>query len=71
MGRTYSQNAFNMLTGKPLGKRPLGRLRRRWEVNIIMDLKQIGIDTRNWVDSAQNTDYMRDLVNAALIHRGL
>ena len=39
---------------------------RRWEGNIRMDLKEIGIDTRNWVDSAQDRDYCRALVNAAL-----
>ena len=48
------------------GKRPLGRPRRRWEYNIRMDLKDIGINTRNWVDSAQDMDYWRVLVNAAL-----
>ena len=32
------------------GKRPLGRPRRKWEDNIRMDLKEIGINTRNWVD---------------------
>ena len=48
------------------GKMPLGRLRRRWEGNIRMDLKDIGISKRNCVDSAQNRDYWRALVNAAL-----
>ena len=37
----------------PTGKKPLGRPRRRWEDNIRMDLKEISIKTRNWVDSAQ------------------
>ena len=46
-----------MLTGKPTGKRSLGRARRRWEENIRMDLKDIGINMRNWVDSAQGRDY--------------
>ena len=41
------RSAFKMLTGKRTGKRPLGRPRRRWEDNIRMDIKQIGIDTRN------------------------
>ena len=36
------RSAFNILTGKPTGKRPLGRPRRRWEDNIRMDLKEIG-----------------------------
>ena len=38
----------------------------RWADNIRMDLKEIGINTRNWVDSAQDGDYWRTLVNAAL-----
>ena len=40
--------------------------RRWWEDNIWMDLKEIGINTRNWVESAQNRDYSRALVNTAL-----
>ena len=40
--------------------------RRRWEDNIRMDLQEIGISTGNWVDSAQDMDYWRALVNAAL-----
>ena len=41
-----SSSAFRMLTGKPTGNRPIGRPRRRWEKNIRMDLKEIGINTR-------------------------
>ena len=41
------KSAFKILTGTPTGKRPLGRPRRRWEDNIRMDLKKIGINTRN------------------------
>ena len=59
------RSAFKVLTGKPTGKRPLGRPRRRWDDNIRMDLKEIGI-RRNWVDSAQDRDYWRSLVNTAL-----
>jgi len=44
------KSAFKMLTGKPIGNKPLGRPRRRWEHNIRMDLKEIGIGRRNWVD---------------------
>ena len=61
-----SRNAFKMLAGKPTGKRPLGRLRRRWEDNIRLDLKEMGVNTRNWVDSAQDRDYWRALVNAGM-----
>ena len=60
------RSAFKILTGKPTGKRPLGRPRRRWEDNIRMDLEEIGINAGNWVDSAQDNDYWRALVNAAL-----
>ena len=60
------RSAFEILTGKPTGKRPLGRPRRRWEENIRMDLEELGISADNWVDSAQDRDYWRALVNAAL-----
>ena len=45
---------------------PLGKPRRRWEDNIKIYLKEIGINTRNWVDSFQDRDYWRALVNAEL-----
>ena len=60
-----SRSSFKILTGKPTGKRPLGRPRRRWD-NITMDLEEIGINAGNWVDSAQDRNYWRALVNAAL-----
>ena len=71
MGRSCSQNgdsksASKILTGMPAGKVPLGRPRRSWEDNIGMDLKEIGINTRNWVDSSQDRDYWRVLVNTTL-----
>ena len=63
MGRSCSQNGrmyecFQNLTGTPAGKRPLVRPRHRWGDYIRMDLQEIGINTRNWVDLA--------LVNATL-----
>ena len=67
------RSAFKILTGKSTGKRPLGRHRCRWEDNIRMDLKEIGIGTSKWVDSAQDRDYWRELLNAALssgFHKG-
>ena len=60
------RSTFKILTGTPTGKRSLGRSKRRWEDNIRMDLKEIGINRRNWVVSAQDRDYWRALVNAAL-----
>ena len=59
-------SVFKILTGKPTGKRPLGRPRRRWEDNIRMDLEEISINAGNWVDSARDRDNWRALVNAAL-----
>ena len=61
-----SRSAFKIVTVKPIGKRPLGRPRSRLEDNIRMDLEEIGINAGNWVDSAQDKDYWRALVNAAL-----
>jgi hypothetical protein len=60
------RSAFKILTGKQTGKGPLGRPRRRWENYIIIDLEEIGINAGKWVDSAQDRDYWRVLVNAAL-----
>jgi hypothetical protein len=60
------RSAFRILTGKPTGKRPLGRPRRRWEDNIRMDLEETGINAGNWVDSAQDRNYWRALLNAEL-----
>ena len=60
------RSAFRILTGKPTGKRPLGRPRHRWEGNIRMDLEEIGVNAGNWVDSAQDRNYWRALVNATL-----
>ena len=50
-------SAFEIETGKPTGKRPLGRTRRRWEDNVGIDLKGIGINTRSRVPSVQDRDY--------------
>ena len=60
------RSSFKISTGKPTGKTPLGRPRRRWEDNIRMDLEEISISAGNWVDSAQDRNYWRALVNAAL-----
>ena len=60
------RSAFKILTGTSTGKRPLGRPRHRWEDSIRMDLEKVGITAGNWFDSAQDRDYWRALVNAAL-----
>ena len=56
------RSTFKILTGN----RSLERPRHRWEDNIRMNLKEIGINTRNSVDSSQESDYWRELVNARL-----
>jgi hypothetical protein len=50
------RNAYRILVGKPEGKRPLGRPRRRWVDNIKIDLREIGWDGMDWIDLAQNRD---------------
>jgi len=63
------RSAFKILTGTHTGKRPLGRPRRKWEDTIRMDCKEIGIITRNWVDSIQGRNYWRALVRFSLRRR--
>ena len=63
------RSAFEISAGKHTGKIPLGRPRRRWEGNIRMDLEEIGFNVGNWVDSAQDRNYWRAIVNAALTLR--
>jgi hypothetical protein len=64
MGET--RNAYRILVGKPEGKRPLGRPRRRWVDNIKMDLGEIGWDGRDWIKLAQDRDHWRALVNKVI-----
>jgi hypothetical protein len=52
--------------GKPEGKRPLGRPRRRWVNNIKIDLKDIGWEGMQWIDLAQDMDHWRALVNTVM-----
>ena len=51
------RHAFNILTDKPKVQRPLGRSSRRWEADIRIGLKEIGVNTRNLIDSPQDRDY--------------
>jgi hypothetical protein len=71
MGRACStngqkRNACRILVGKPEGKRPLGRPRRRWVNNIKMDLREIGWDGGDWIDLAQDRHRWRALVKAVM-----
>ena len=53
-----------VLVGKPEGKRPLGRTRRRWADNIKMDLQEMGCEGMDWIELVENRDRWRALVNA-------
>ena len=53
-----------VLVGKPEGKRSLGRPRLRWEVNIKMDLREVGCDHGDWISLAEDRDQWRAYVRA-------
>jgi hypothetical protein len=57
---------MKLLVGKPEGKKPLGRPRRRWVDRIKIDLKEIGWDGMDWVELAQDRDQWRALVNTMM-----
>jgi hypothetical protein len=57
---------YRVLVGRPEGKKPLGRPRSRWEDNIKMDLREIGIDGANWVQLAQEGVQWRAFVNTVI-----
>jgi hypothetical protein len=57
------RSVYTVLVGKPGGKRPLGRPRRRWDDNIMLDLREIGIDGANWIWLAQDRVQWRAFVN--------
>jgi hypothetical protein len=61
-----NRNAYRILVGKPEGKRPLGRPRRRWVDNIKMDLREIGWNCMGWIDLAQDRHQWRALVNTVM-----
>ena len=56
------KGAYRVLVGKPEGKRPLGRTRRRWVDNIRMDLQEVGCGYVDWIGLAQDRDRWRTLV---------
>jgi hypothetical protein len=60
------RGAYRILVERLEGKRPIGRPRRRWEDNIKMDLQKVAWDGLAWIDMAQNRDWWRALVNAAM-----
>ena len=57
---------YGFLVGKTEGNRPLGRPRRRWDVNIKMDLQEVGCGGMDWIELAQDKDRWRVFVNALM-----
>ena len=60
---------YRVLVGKPEGKRPLGRPRRRWVDDIRMDLQEVGCGYVDWIGLVQDKDRWRTLVSAVMNHR--
>ena len=60
------RGVHRFMVGKPEGKRPLGRPRRRWEDNNKMDLQEVGEGCGDWMELAQDRDRWRALVNTAM-----
>ena len=60
------RGVYRVLVGKPEGKRPLGRPRRRWEDNIKMDLQGVGGSCGDWMELAQDRDRWRVLVSTVM-----
>ena len=60
------RGVYRVLVGKPEGKRPLGRPRRRWEDNIKMDLQGIGCGGMDWIELDQDRNRWRVFVNVVM-----
>ena len=60
------RDVHKVLVGKPEGKRPLGRARRRWEDNIKMDLEEVGRGCGDWMELAQDRDGWRAFVSTVM-----
>jgi hypothetical protein len=65
------RKVYKVLVGKPEGKRPLGRPRRRWENGVSMDLREIGLGVVDWIRLAQERDRWRAVVSSVMNLRGL
>jgi hypothetical protein len=66
MWHAWERKVYRVLVGKPEGKRPLGRPRRRWEDGIRMDLRETGWGIAEWIQLAQDWNLWRALVNTVM-----
>ena len=70
MARTrQGRGVYRVLVGKPEGKKPLGRPRRRWEDNIKMDLQELGGGCGDWMELVQDRDRRRALLSTVMNFR--
>ena len=60
------RGVYRVLVGKPEGKRPLGRHRRRWDYDIKLDFQEVGCGVMDWIDLAQDRDRWQAIVNAVM-----
>jgi hypothetical protein len=68
-GMGKRRGVYRVLVGKPEGKRPLWRTRRRWQDNIKVDLQEVICGGTDWIELAQDKDRWRALVNVAMNFR--
>ena len=61
-----SRGLYRVLVGNPEGKIPLGRIRRRWDDNIMMDLPEVACWRMDWIDLARDRDRWRAVVNGVM-----
>jgi len=66
MQREWVRGVYRVLVGKPEGKRPLGRPRRKWEDNIKMNLQEMECEDMDWIELAQDRDRLRVLVTMVM-----
>ena len=66
VARMGEERVYRVLVGKPEGRRPLGRPRRRWVDNIRMNLQEVGCRYMDWIGLAQDRDRWRTLVSAVM-----
>ena len=66
MAHMVRRGVYRVLVGKPEGKRPLGRPRRRWVDNIRLELQEVGCGYMDWIGLAQDTERWQTLLSAVM-----